>query len=53
MRRKWPAGWPSDGAKESPVYELLVKQPVKECQISLQNHDDVAWFKNIKIRMLK
>jgi hypothetical protein len=38
---------------ESPVYNLLVNQPRKSCQISLQNHDDVAWFKNIKIRRLE
>ncbi|HLK66229.1 MAG TPA: DUF1080 domain-containing protein [Bryobacteraceae bacterium] len=38
--------------KESPVYDLLVNQPRQRCQISLQNHDDVAWFKNIKIRPL-
>jgi hypothetical protein len=37
----------------SAVYELLVKQPRKSCQISLQNHGDLAWFKNIKIRELK
>lgn len=36
----------------SPVYDLLVKQPQKQCHISLQNHDDVAWFKNIKIHPL-
>ncbi len=45
MAKRWGQG--------SPVYELLVKQPVKECHISLQNHDDVAWFKNIKIRRLQ
>jgi hypothetical protein len=45
MAKRWGEG--------SPVYELLVKQPVKQCHISLQNHDDVAWFKNIKIRVLK
>ncbi len=39
-------------AKDSPVYHLLVDQPRKRCQISLQNHGDVAWFKNIKIRLL-
>ena len=38
--------------RESPVYDLLANQPRKSCQISLQNHDDVAWFKNIKIRRL-
>jgi hypothetical protein len=34
----------------SPVYHLLVDQPRKRCQISLQNHEDVCWFKNIRIR---
>ena len=42
--RRWGAG--------SPVYELLVKQPRKDCPISLQNHDSEAWFKNIRIRTL-
>ena len=37
---------------ESQVYELLVKHPKKECQISIQNHGSDAWFKNIKIRKL-
>jgi hypothetical protein len=45
MARRWAEG--------SPVYDLLVQQPVKECHISLQNHDDVAWFKTIKIRRLQ
>jgi hypothetical protein len=36
----------------SPVYEMLVKQPRKECPISLQNHNDAAWFRSIKIRRL-
>jgi hypothetical protein len=36
----------------SRVYELLVNQPKKRCPISLQNHNDDAWFKNIKIRDL-
>jgi hypothetical protein len=36
----------------SPVYDMLVKQPRKECPISLQNHNDAAWFRNIKIRRL-
>jgi len=39
--------------KDSKVYEWLVKQPLKEGQISLQNHNDVAWFRNLKIRRLK
>jgi 3-keto-disaccharide hydrolase len=37
---------------DSPVYNLLVNQPRKACQISLQNHDSDAWFKNIRIRRL-
>jgi hypothetical protein len=37
----------------SAVYDRLVKQPRARCQISLQNHDDEAWFKNIKIREIK
>ena len=36
----------------SAMYDLLVKQPQKLCPISLQNHDDAAWFRNIKIRRL-
>jgi hypothetical protein len=36
----------------SPVYDLLVKQPRKQCQISLQNHGDEAWFRNLRIRRL-
>ena len=34
------------------VYELLAKQPHKDCPISLQNHGDDAWFRSIKIRKL-
>lgn len=37
---------------ESKVYELLVKHPKKECQLSIQNHGSDAWFKNLKIRKL-
>jgi len=29
---------------------LLAKQPRARCPISLQNHGDEAWFKNLKIR---
>ncbi len=38
---------------ESPVYHLLADQPKKRCPISLQNHGDEAWFKNIRVRELK
>lgn len=34
------------------VQGLLAKQPKKSCPISLQNHGDDAWFRNIKIRRL-
>ena len=34
------------------VYKLLATQPNKDCPISLQNHGNEAWFRNIKIRRL-
>jgi 3-keto-disaccharide hydrolase len=45
MGKRWGA--------DSPVYKLLVDQPRPRCPISLQNHGDAAWFKNIKVRELK
>jgi len=45
MAARWGAG--------TPVYELLVKQPRKTCPISLQNHDTEAWFRNVKIRVMR
>jgi hypothetical protein len=45
MKKRW--------GTDSPVYGLLVNQPRARCAISLQNHNDEAWFKNIKIRELK
>jgi hypothetical protein len=37
----------------SKVGEFLSRQPVRQCPISLQNHGDEAWFRNLKIRLLK
>jgi hypothetical protein len=34
------------------IYDMLSKQPKKDCPISLQNHGDEAWFRDIKIRRL-
>ena len=34
------------------VEQMLAKQPRKACPISLQNHNDEAWFRNIRIRKL-
>jgi hypothetical protein len=35
------------------IYRMLSTQPKKDCPISLQNHGDEAWFRDIKIRSLK
>jgi hypothetical protein len=35
---------------DSPVYTLLAGEPKHTCPISLQNHGDEAWFRDIKIR---
>ncbi len=34
------------------VLDMLSDLPRKACPISLQNHDDDAWFRNLKIRKL-
>lgn len=39
--------------KDSAVYKLLVEQPKKRGRISLQNHNDEAWFRDLKIRPLR
>ena len=38
---------------QSPVYKLLAGMARRECPISLQNHNDEAWFRNIRIRRLR
>ena len=37
---------------DSQVFHLLADQPKRDTPISLQNHDDVAWFRDIKIKPL-
>lgn len=44
MEQRW--------AEAPHVYKLLAQQPKKDCPISLQNHGNDAWFRNIKIRGL-
>ncbi len=45
-------GLASRWGKESPVYKLLMNQPKKSTPVALQNHNDEAWFRDIKIRPL-
>ncbi|UCF39340.1 MAG: DUF1080 domain-containing protein [Acidobacteriota bacterium] len=35
---------------DSPVYQMLAEQPQRKTPIVLQNHNDEAWFRSIKIR---
>jgi hypothetical protein len=44
IRKRW--------ASAPAVEQLLENQPKKDCAISLQNHGDEAWFRNIKIKRL-
>lgn len=34
------------------LYKQLAEQPLKECPVALQHHNDAAWFRSIKIRKL-
>lgn len=45
LAARWRAG--------SMVCGLLTRQPRRETPISIQNHNDDAWFRNIKIRRLR
>ena len=38
--------------ESSPVYGMLAKQPRRNCPLSLQNHNDAAWFRNLRVRRL-
>jgi hypothetical protein len=38
---------------DSPIYKALATQPKKVTPIALQNHNDEAWFRSIKIRELR
>ena len=44
IQRRW--------AEAPHVYDLMAKQPKKDCPVSLQNHGNDAWFRDIKIRRL-
>jgi hypothetical protein len=44
IESRWPVG--------HPVCDLLEKMPRAETPVGLQNHGDVAWFRNIRIRTL-
>lgn len=37
----------------SPVYQALTKRPNRQGPIVLQNHNDEAWFRNIRIRAIR
>lgn len=45
LGKRWGVG--------SEALTLLTEQPKRECPITLQNHGDNAWFRDIKIRALE
>ena len=46
------AGLEKRWGKTSPIYQMLTKQPKKQCSISFQNHNDAAWFRSVKVRKI-
>jgi len=46
IRESLEARW----TNSHPVYELLTRLPFKAAPLCLQNHNDEAWFRNIRIR---
>ena len=44
LEKRWTA--------QNPVYTLLTKRPHKSSPLVIQNHDDAAWYRNLKIRRL-
>ncbi len=47
-----PAGLAKRWTTKSPVYEALTKRPHQATPIVIQNHNDAAWYRNLKIRRL-
>ncbi|MDX2150324.1 MAG: DUF1080 domain-containing protein [Bryobacteraceae bacterium] len=48
IRERLAARW-----KDNPVFTLLTSRPKKRTPIILQNHNDEAWFRNLRIRELQ
>lgn len=48
-----PAGLEARWTKNSPVYKMLTTRSRKAGPIVFQNHNDEAWYRNVKIRELK
>jgi hypothetical protein len=46
------AGLEKRWTTKNPVYTLLTKRPQKTSPVVIQNHNDAAWYRNLKIRRL-